>query len=39
MFDDYVNIINERYPDIIVDGSNYDPPGINLFMSRLIVSL
>lgn len=39
MFDDYVNIINEKYPDIIIDGRNYDPPGVNIYLSRLIVSI
>lgn len=36
MFDDYVNIIQQKYPDIVVDGGNYEPSGVNLFLSRLI---
>lgn len=26
-FEEYSNIIFEKYPDIRVQGSNYDPPG------------
>lgn len=39
MFDEYVNIIQQKYPGIIIDGRNYDPPGINMFLSRFIVSI
>lgn len=38
IFDDYVNIISEKYPDIAIDGRNYEPPALNMFLSRLIVS-
>lgn len=36
LFDEYVTIIGQRYPDMVVDGRNYDPPGLNMFLSRLI---
>lgn len=36
MFDEYVNIIQQKYPYMAVDGKNYDPPGVNMFLSRLI---
>jgi len=36
MFDQYVTIIQQKYPYLLIDGSNYDPPGFYLFMARLI---
>lgn len=36
-FDEYATIIQQKYPFIIVDGKNYDPPGINMFIARLLV--
>lgn len=39
MFDEYVNIIQQEYPEITIQGSNYDPPGINMFLARLVVSI
>lgn len=39
MFDEYANIIQQEYPEIIVQGNNYDPPGMNMFLARLIVSM
>lgn len=39
MFDDYVKIIKDKYPDINIDGGNYDPPGINMYLSRVVVSI
>lgn len=38
MFDQYTTIINQKYPHILVDGANYDPPGLNMFIARAIVS-
>lgn len=39
VFDEYSNIIHEKYPDLIVEGKNYDPPGMNMFIARFIVSI
>jgi selT/selW/selH-like putative selenoprotein len=36
-FDEYVSILHEKYPDISIKGSNYDPPGINTIVSRAIL--
>lgn len=36
-FDEYASIIQQKYPFIIVDGRNYDPPGMNMFIARLLV--
>jgi len=35
-FEEYVNILSEKYPQIIIKGANYDPPGINYYLSKLI---
>ncbi|CAG9854624.1 unnamed protein product [Phyllotreta striolata] len=36
MFDQYSTIINQKYPYILVDGGNYDPPGFNMFIAKAI---
>lgn len=35
-YDEYVNILQQRYPYILIDGGNFDPPGVNMFLARLI---
>ncbi|XP_053959746.1 thioredoxin reductase-like selenoprotein T homolog CG3887 [Anastrepha ludens] len=35
-FEDYVNILTERYPQMTVHGANYDPPGFNMYISRIV---
>ncbi|XP_034251787.1 thioredoxin reductase-like selenoprotein T homolog CG3887 [Thrips palmi] len=36
VFDDYVTIIQQKYPQISVHGSNYDPPGVSLQFARFL---
>ncbi|KAJ8726331.1 hypothetical protein PYW07_001029 [Mythimna separata] len=36
VFEDYAGIIQQKYPEISVIGANYDPPGLNMYLSRLI---
>lgn len=36
-FEDYVNILNEKYPEISIRGANYDPPGLNLYLSKAVL--
>ncbi|KAH8374265.1 selT-like protein [Drosophila serrata] len=38
-FEDYVNILGEKYPQIQVHGGNYDPPGFNYYLSKIIFAL
>lgn len=35
-FEDYVGILSEKYPQITVTGANYDPPGMNMYFSKII---
>lgn len=37
-FEEYVTIINERYPQISIDGANYEPSGINFLLSKFILA-
>lgn len=37
-FEEYANIITERYPQISIEGANYDPPGLNFLLSKLILA-
>ncbi|KFB52536.1 selenoprotein T [Anopheles sinensis] len=36
-FDDYYNIIREKYPEITIRGSNYDPSGFNMLLSKVML--
>ncbi|KAL1124107.1 hypothetical protein AAG570_001877 [Ranatra chinensis] len=36
LFDDYANIIRQKYPDISVRGENYDPPGIQMMVAKTL---
>uniref|UniRef100_A0A336KAD9 CSON006411 protein n=1 Tax=Culicoides sonorensis TaxID=179676 RepID=A0A336KAD9_CULSO len=36
-FDEYSNILHEKYPELQIKGGNYDPPGLNLYFSRFIM--
>lgn len=38
-FDEYTSILNEKYPEILITGANYDPPGMNLYLSKSILFL
>ncbi|XP_014248145.1 thioredoxin reductase-like selenoprotein T homolog CG3887 [Cimex lectularius] len=33
-FEDYSNIIRQKYPDISITGANYDPPGLHMIIAR-----
>lgn len=37
-FEEYVTIVNERYPQIAIEGANYEPSGINFLLSKLILA-
>ncbi|XP_035783234.1 thioredoxin reductase-like selenoprotein T homolog CG3887 [Anopheles albimanus] len=36
-FDDYFNIIHEKYPEITIRGGNYDPSGFNMVLSKVLL--
>ncbi|KAL3281726.1 hypothetical protein HHI36_004930 [Cryptolaemus montrouzieri] len=36
MYEQYVQILQQKYPFIILEGSNYEPSGISMFLSRFI---
>lgn len=38
-FDEYSSILNEKYPEIYIRGDNYDPPGVQLYLSKAILFL
>ncbi|KAJ4445149.1 hypothetical protein ANN_06950 [Periplaneta americana] len=35
-YQDYSNILHEKYPEIIVEGENYNPPGYNMFFAKAL---
>lgn len=37
-YEEYANIIQERYPDIILKGANYEPAGFNFLLSKAILA-
>ncbi|CAH1109123.1 unnamed protein product [Psylliodes chrysocephalus] len=36
MYDQYSTIVNQKYPYILVDGVNYDPPGLNMLIAKAL---
>ncbi|XP_011506116.1 PREDICTED: selT-like protein [Ceratosolen solmsi marchali] len=34
VFEDYVNILRQRYPELQIDGENYNPPGANMIIAK-----
>jgi len=38
-YEDYANMIRQKYPQITVTGGNYDPPGINLYIAKGVAML
>jgi len=37
-FDEYSNILHDKYPELQIKGGNYDPPGFNMYFSRIIMA-
>jgi selT/selW/selH-like putative selenoprotein len=35
-YQDYENIIHEKYPEITVEGEHYNPPGYNMFLAKAL---
>jgi len=35
-FEDYKQILNERYPDIIVNGEHHQPPGLRMYLAQFL---
>lgn len=38
-FEEYSTILNEKYPEININGANYDPAGMQLYLSKAILFL
>jgi selT/selW/selH-like putative selenoprotein len=36
-FEDYSNILHEKYPEISIRGGNYEPSGFNMYLSKAIL--
>ncbi|OXU30289.1 hypothetical protein TSAR_016706 [Trichomalopsis sarcophagae] len=34
VFEDYVNILRQKYPELQIDGENYNPPGANMMLAK-----
>lgn len=39
MYDQYVQLLNEKYPFILVEGANYDPSWFYMVLVKIIVSI
>lgn len=37
MFEDYTNLLREKYPELQIDGENYIPPGANMMLAKGLV--
>lgn len=38
MYDQYVQLLNEKYPFILVEGANYEPSWFYMVLVKIIVS-
>ncbi|XP_012284842.1 thioredoxin reductase-like selenoprotein T homolog CG3887 [Orussus abietinus] len=36
VFEDFVNILQQKYPELHIYGENYNPPGYNMFIAKLL---
>jgi len=36
LFEDYVNILHQKYPELQIDGENYNPPGYSLWIAKFL---
>lgn len=36
-FDDYTTLLAQKFPDISVIGGNYEPPSMNIYLSKAIL--
>ncbi|KAJ8681150.1 hypothetical protein QAD02_016937 [Eretmocerus hayati] len=36
VFEDYVNILHQKYPELQIDGENYQPPGPNMMIAKFL---
>ena len=37
VYEDYVNILRQKYPELQIDGENYNPPGANMMLAKSLV--
>lgn len=37
-YEEYANLIQDRFPDITLKGANYEPSGINFLLSKAILA-
>ncbi|KYN04212.1 PREDICTED: selT-like protein [Cyphomyrmex costatus] len=35
-FEQYVNILKQKYPELHVEGENFDPPGYNMLIAKIL---
>lgn len=38
VFEEYVSILSQKYPELQIHGENYKPPGYNMFVAHFLVS-
>ncbi|XP_034948673.1 thioredoxin reductase-like selenoprotein T homolog CG3887 [Chelonus insularis] len=36
VFDEYVNILKQKYPELKIHGQNYEPSGYNMFIAKFL---
>ena len=36
VFEEYVGILRQKYPDLQMDGENYNPPGYNMLIAKIL---
>ncbi|XP_076244979.1 selenoprotein T [Calliopsis andreniformis] len=36
VYEDYVSILRQKYPKLQIEGENYNPPGYNMFIAKIL---
>ncbi|XP_043256237.1 thioredoxin reductase-like selenoprotein T homolog CG3887 [Colletes gigas] len=36
IFEEYVSVLRQKYPELQIDGENYNPPGYNMLIAKIL---
>lgn len=39
VFEEYVGILRQKYPELQIEGENYNPPGYNMLIAKILVRI
>lgn len=39
VYEEYVSILRQKYPQLQIDGENFNPPGYNMLIAKILVNI